>query len=252
MIDGLKSSGFLLIDEANDPLTQDIKNIDNEIYLDQFGQGGTQDIKLRFTCLTSTHSGAVRGMSDEMYNRLLLVELPKSEVKHTLDKSDLFLHDTERYTKALTDYAMWVLKDALVNEDYTKQTLKELQDKYRLELNSDVDDILSEASEHIVTACKSLASASGDLVLREGEYFIKRKRDIQQMVTDRLGEYSHIDVEKYSEELVTHFVGDQKSIRVDGKPRKYYTLNLKKYYGDGVSEEEKVVDLFDDLDLDEL
>lgn len=252
VIDGLKGSGFLLIDEANDALTQEIKNIDNRIQLDQFGQGGTQDIKLHFTCLTSTHKTAVRGMSDEMYNRLMIVQLRRDEMKYELLKSSLFLNEKGTYTKTITQHAKWLLKDSLTNPDYDESTLRTLQDKYRLELNDDVSEMLTEISERIVEEYKSLAGDSGDVIVRDGEYFIKRKKDLLQSVEDRFNEYSHIDKGKYADELGTHFVGDNRvSIRIDGKTEKFYPLKLKKYYLDMESDEslqQQVVDMFDDLD----
>jgi len=255
VIDGLKSSGFLLIDEANDALTQDIKNIDNYIQLDQFGQGGTQEIKLHFTCLTSTHKTAVRGMSDEMYNRLMLVELRKDEMQGTLDKSELFVNETNVYTETIIQQVKWLLKDTLTNPKYIKENLKMLQDKYRLELNDDVDEMLTEVSEYIVAEYKSLATEDGDILVRDGMYYIKRKTDIIKSIEDRFSEYSHIDKGKYSDELINHFIGDKKSsFRINRKPTQYYPLNLKKYYADANSEHSKqlmVVDEFDDLDLEE-
>lgn len=255
VIDGLKSSGFLLIDEANDALTQDIKNIDNYIQLDQFGQGGTQEIKLHFTCLTSTHKTAVRGMSDEMYNRLMLVELRKDEMQGILDKSELFVSEKNTYTDTLIQQVRWLLKDTLTNPKYTKESLRVLQDKYRLELNDDVGEMLTEVSEHIIVEYKSLASDGGDVLVRDGMYYIKRKTDILKSIEDRFSEYSHIDKGKYSDELVSHFIGDKKSsFRINGKPTQYYPLNLKKYYADADSEHSKqmmVVDDFDDLDLED-
>jgi len=255
VIDGLKSSGFLLIDEANDALTQDIKNIDNYIQLDQFGQGGTQEIKLHFTCLTSTHKTAVRGMSDEMYNRLMLVELKRDEMKGTLDKSELFIHSTNVYTDTIVQQVKWLLKDTLTNEKYTKKDLRTLQDKYRLEVNDDVGEMLTEVSEHIIAEYKSLASETGEVLTRDESYYIKRKTDLIKSIDDRFSEYSHLDKGKYSDELVNHFIGDKKlSFRINGKPTQYYPLNLRKYYVNADSNDTQqliLLDEFDDLDLEE-
>jgi hypothetical protein len=256
VIDGLKASGFLLIDEANDPLTQEIKNIDNYIQLDQFGQGGTQEVKLHFTCLTSTHKTAVRGMSDEMYNRLMLVHLTRDEIDYTIDKSELFISETNVYTKAITQQVRWLLKDALTNPKYNKEDLYQLQDKYRLELNSDVSEMLTEISEHVVNEYKSLAGESGDIILRDENYYIKRKTDLVQAVEDRLGEYSNIDTGKYSDELISHFIsGNTKNFKVNGSSVKYYQMTLKKYYKDFNSDEAKhlmLLDMFEDLEIADL
>jgi hypothetical protein len=251
VIDGLKSSGFLLIDEANDPLTQDIKNIDNYIQLDQFGQGGTQDIKLHYTILTSTHKQAIRNMSDEMYNRLLVIELGKKEPDYSLDKSQLFINENEAYSKTLTQYFKWLLKDALINPKYTKTDLIDLQNKYRLELNDDVNDMMYEISEKVIENLKVQASTYGDVVEKQGEYFIKRKKDLVGMIEDFIGEHGNVDVGKYSETMVAHFLpdGKTKTLKIEGKPIKYYVLNLKPYYA---TEQDAIIDEFEDLDAEEL
>ena len=246
VINGLKSSGFLLIDETNKPLTDDMKNMDKTIQLDQFGKGGTQDIKLHFTCMTSTHKTAVRGMSDEMYNRLLIVELNANEMAYPLDKSQLFIDENDAYTEATTQQSLWILKDALTNPSYTKATLRKMIEPYRLELNNDLDEMLSDLSETIAVEYKNLASDDGDVVVRNGEYFIKRKSDLVTAIEDRMSEYSHLDKGKHSEKLVAHFINDtKKSLRINGKPVKYYQLNLSRYYA---TEEEAITDQFEDLD----
>jgi len=241
IIDGLKSSGLLLIDEANNPLDQSIKDIDNYMQLDQFGQGGTQEIKLHYTVMTSTHKTAVRGMSDEMYNRLLLVELTAGEAGHPIDKSELFIKNSDHYTKNVKEYSLWLLKDALLNPDYSMIHLKKLQAKYRLELNSDTDEMLVEVSDRVVSEFKSLVSVDGNVLERNGAYLIKRKTDLVSAIEDRFSEYAHIDKGKYTDILTNHFLGAQKSVRLDGRPVKYYLLNLKTYYATVEDEQEATV-----------
>lgn len=247
VINGLKASGFMLIDEVNKALPQEIKNIDDYIYLDQFGQGGTQEIKLHFTLMTSTHKSATRTTSDEMFNRLLQVELGTDEMDHTLSHSPVFKKNTERYTKVVKGYSLFLLKDALVNPEYDHSTLYELQDKYRLEINSDIDDVLYDTSERVISNLKASISVGGDVVLYNEHYFIKKKKDLTGMIEDMLGEIPELDVGKYAEKLVKHFMpkDERKSIRIDGKSVKYYTLHMKPYYA---TEEEAVVEEFEDLD----
>ena len=119
-----------------------------------------------------------------------------------------------------------------MNPDYVIRDLRELQKKYRLELNSDVDEMLSEVSEMIIDEFKSLATLGGDVIERNGEYYIKRKKDLVEAIESRMSEFSHIDKGKYGDELVVHFMGKEevrKSFKVDNKSVKYYPVNLKKY-----------------------
>jgi hypothetical protein len=186
-------------------------------------------------------------MSDEMYNRLLVVELGKDEAKYTLDKSPLFIHENEAYSNTLTQYFQWLLKDTLTNQKYTKQDLLDLQNKYRLELNNDINDMLFEVSEKVISNLKAQATSYGDILVKQDEFFSKRKKDIVNMIEDLLGEHSHIDVGKYSDVLTSHFIPSQtaKSVKIDGMPIKYYPLNLKKYYA---NENDAIIDEFEDLD----
>jgi hypothetical protein len=245
VIDGLKASGFLLIDEANKPLTEDMKNMDKSIQLDQFGQGGTQDIKLHFTCLTSTHKTAVRGMSDELDNRLLLVEL--DDMDYPLHQSSLFINENEAYTEATIQHSFWILKDALTNPAYTKETLFKLIEPYKLEPSTDIDEMLSDLSEEIIATYKSLAGVDGDVVERNNIFYLKRKSELIAAIEDRMGEYTHLDKGKHSESLVKHFMpsATRKTLKINGKPVKYYKLNLTRYYA---SVEDAVMDEFDMLD----
>ena len=247
VINGLKASGFMLIDEVNKALPQEIKNIDDYIYLDQFGQGGTQEIKLHFTLMTSTHKSATRTTSDEMFNRLLQVELTNDEMQHTLSHSAVFKQNTDKYTKVVKGHSLYLLKDALISAKYVKEDLYALQDKYRLEINSDIDDVLYDTGERVIANLKASVGTGSDVVLHNDHYFVKKKSELIGVIEDMLGEIPELDVGKYAEKLVKHFMpsSDRKSVRVGGKSVKYYELHMKSYYA---TEEEAVVEEFEDLD----
>ena len=160
----------------------------------------------------------------------------------------MFRKNTNRYTTVLRSYFRWLLKDAITNPDYTeKDTLEPLQAKYRLELNSDVNDMLYDTAERVIENLKSQAGAYGDVLLWHDNYYMKRKKDLVGMVEDMLGENSQIDVGKYAEKLISHLMptAERKFIKLDGKSTGYYALNLKPYHA---TEEEAVISQFENLD----
>ena len=250
VVNGIKDSGLLLIDEANKALEPEIKDIDKEIQLDQFGAGGgTQILPLHFTGLTSTHSTATRNNSDELYNRFLQIELAPSEMAHTVVQSPLFNEDRDKYSETIKGYALTLFKDCLVNDNYTESDLKALQDKYRLPVNN---DLLYGISEGFIEQTKSLARDKGDIVFKAGRYYYKRKTDVSSYFKDRLGEIPSIDVGKYTERLMNHFKMDVNSkrvnVKIDNKPMSYWEVELKSFDG---SETYNLVSEFDDLDEDD-
>jgi len=251
VVDGIKNSGLLLIDETNDALEQEIKDLDKELYVDEFGAGGgTQKIKLHFTALTSTHKEATRNNSDELFNRFLQVELLESESEYHVTNSPVFQKNPDRYTEVVSSYLRYHFKQCLMGDQYTRQYLKSLQDRYRLPINSDLDEFVYEVSEKMVSNLKSVAGATGDVIVRQGEYYIKRKKDIHDSALDLLREVSSIDHAKYADKLTSHFItAPSKSVKVDGKPIKYYPLNMLTYTLD---ESQQITDMFDDLDIEEL
>jgi len=250
VVNGVKDSGLLLIDEANKALEAEIKDLDKDLYVDEFGAGGgTQKIKLHFTALTSTHKTATRNNSDELYNRFLQVELLESETAYHVTHSPIFQQDSVLYTEVISSYLRYHFKKCLTEDMYDKQYFSELQGKYRLPLNNDLDEFLYGVSEQVISNLKHLASDEGDILIRQGEYYAKRKGDITAMIEDLLKEVSSIDHGKYGEKIASHFIGAQsKTIKINGKPVKYYPLNLKTYTQD---KEQQVVDEFEDLDLEE-
>lgn len=250
VIDGIRKSGLLMIDEANNSLEAEIKDMDKELHVDQFGSGGTQILPLHFTALTSTHKTATRNNSDELYNRFLQVELTPKEVKHTLMQSQVFLRDTDRYTDVVSSYLLSLFRTTMTNDE-GKAELQILQDKYRLPINNDLDVILFEISEAFIEETRTSATDDGDVLTKAGAYYYKRKGDVISFFEDRLGEIASLDVGKYSELLTTHFLGEAsgKSIRIDGKPVKYYEVSLVPFTKD---ENVKVTAMFDDLDEKEL
>lgn len=251
LVDGLKASEFMLIDEANKTLPQEIKDFDRGIQLDQFGNGGgTQLIPLQFIGLTSTHSNATRNNSDELYNRFLQVELKAKEMKHTLTAGYYYNLNPSEYTESVTIRLNELLKET-INGDDSIEDLKALQAKYRLPLNNDLNELLFSLSEDFISETKGIAGESGDVVLKQGEYYYRRKGDAYNYFANRLGEVESIDHAKYAELLKNHFIEDEKgrNIKVDGKSIKYYKLNMSPYTED---EDEKVLSLFDDLELEDL
>lgn len=250
VIDGIKASGLLLVDESNKPLESEIKDMDKTLYVDEFGSGGgTQKIKLHFTTLTSTHKTATRNNSDELYNRFLQIELLQTESKHTVTQGMLYREDTDKYSRVVKSFMRYHFKKCLTDEKYDKEYLHNLQDKYRLPLNSDLDDLLYDIGQDFM----EMIEGGGDNYLeKEGLYYAKRKRDIKDQLTDWITEKApSIDVPKFVEKMEQHFIptNTRKTIKVDGKPIKFHTLNMKPFRLT-LTEEQSVIDEFDDLSIE--
>ena len=244
VIVGIKNSALLLIDEANSPLEAEIKDLDKEIHIDQFGSGGTQILPLHFTALTSTHKTATRNNSDELYNRFLQVELRKDEMKHTIMSSEVFLRDSDRYTQVTKSYLLGRFMET-IGGDKGKSELRALQAKYRLPMNNDLDVLIYDIAEMFIKQTKSSARDTGDVIVKGGNYYYKKKHDIKEFFTDLFQEIPAIDIGMYEELLTDHFVGNKRtSIRVNGTPKKVYKVTLLPYSTD---EDELIVSHFDEL-----
>ena len=251
VIKGIKKSALLLIDEANDALPQEIKDMDKELHVDQFGSGGTQVLPLHFTALTSTHKTATRNSSDELFNRFLQIELTSAESKYTIINSPLFIKNPDYYSSVVKSYLLALFKDVVTSEEYTRADLKALQEKYRLPMNNDLDLLLYDISKDIIEMIKYLAKDQGDIVKKGDEYFIKRKTIISDSIEDKLKEHSNLDAGKYIEKLTEHFVIklDTQNGRKKINGNQYYKIQLKPYYENSVEGyDPEIVDEFEDLD----
>lgn len=249
VIRGIKNSALLLIDEANTSLSAEIKDMDKELHIDQFGTGGTQVCPLYFTILTSTHKTATRNNSDELYNRFLQVELLPSEMKHTIMQSEVFLKNTTRYLNVTKSYLLYLFKTTMDGDEGAEELL-ELQNKYRLPINSDLETLLYEIGDSFIQETKRSATEHGEVRVRNGEYFYKRKGDIISFFEDKLKEIQGVDVGKYLEKLCNHFISKNRvSIKSKGEVTNFYKVELIPFTED---EEEIVKSKFDDLDLEDL
>jgi hypothetical protein len=251
VIEGIRKTGLLLIDETNDALEAEVKDMDKELHVDQFGSGGTQILPLHFTGLTSTHKRATQNNSDELYNRFLQIELTPKEMKYNLMQSEVYLRDTVKYEKVTHSYLLSLFRSTLLSEE-GKDELQELQKMYRLPKNNDLDILLYEISQAFIEDTKNIAKDTGlgGILLRNGEYFYKRKSDISSFFDDKLGEIQALDVGKYSELLTNHFVDLKRvSIKIDGKVSNYYKVNLTTYTDD---EDLKIANMFEDLEIADL
>jgi hypothetical protein len=248
VIDGLRASELMLIDEANKALEQDIKDLDKEVQLDQFGaNGGTQIIPLQFVALTSTHSNATRNNSDELYNRFLQIELKSSEMQHTVTSGHCFRRNPSEYTSSVQTRLNELLKASITGDDDLDE-LSALQEKFRLPMNNDLNELLFMISEDFILETKQMARDTGEVVARQGDYYYKRKGDVYTYFLNKLGETSGIDAPKYAEMLKNHFIDDDKgkNIKVGVSSSKYYKITMLPFTED---EDEKVLSLFDDLDI---
>ena len=244
VISGIKNSALLLVDEANTPLEAEIKDLDKEIHIDQFGSGGTQILPLHFTALTSTHKTATRNNSDELYNRFLQVELRKDEMKHTIMGSEVFLRDSDRYTQVTKSYILGRFMETIY-DDKGKDELRALQAKYRLPTNNDLDVLLYDIAELFIKQTKASARDDGEVILKGDKYYYKKKHDVKEFFTDHLQEIPAIDIGKYEELLTDHFIGNKRtSVRINGTPKKVYNVTLLPYSTD---EDELIVSHFDEL-----
>lgn len=246
IINGIRSSGLLLIDEVEHALPSEFKDMDERIQVDQFGSGGTQVIPLHFTGMTATHSTATSYTSDEIRNRLMQVELVPSEVKHTLVQSPYYLADKDAYTNTVRSYLLRRFKE-LIHSDCSFDELLELRERYKVAVSEIFADNLIQISEHLIEVFKGQVTTNGEIILRDGFYYIKRKTDVKKEAIDILNEFhktSNIDVGKYSERLYHHFVPDRvgRNIKIDGIAMRYYQMNLSAYYED---KEQEVIDDFD-------
>lgn len=247
VIDGVKNSGLLLIDEANKSLEQDIKDMDREIYVDEFGAGGgTQKIRLHFTALTSTHKTATRNSSDELYNRFLQIELTQEEMHRSISKSNIYRRDTEKYSEVIKTFAQYHFKKCLKNSEYDREYLQNLQAKYRLPINSDLDEFLYQVSGEVIDYVLTNVTDNEDVIERGGEYYIRRKTDLRNVIEDSITQLPSIDSGKYSDMLLNHFIQSQvKSIKIDNKSVKYYPIVMRTFI---LNEDDKIIDMFDDLE----
>lgn len=251
VINGVRASGLLLIDETNKALEAEIKDMDKDLYVDEFGAGGgTQIIPLHFTALTSTHKTATRNNSDELYNRFLQVELTEGESKHHVTASPVFQKDSTRYTEVIKGYSRWYFKHILKEKKFDEEYFKALQEKYRLPLNNDLDEFLYDVSKRAIAMVETLAEGEGDIICKEGVFYIKRKTDLSGMIDDMLKEISSLDHGKYNEKLMNHFLSvEAKTIKVGGKPVKYYVFNNRTYTQDP---SKQIIEMFDNLNDEEL
>lgn len=248
VIEGLKSSGLLLIDEANTQLESDIKNMDGDVNIDQFGSGGTQVIPLHFTALTSTHSGAISTNSDELCNRFLKVELVPSEMKYTVTDSPIYIKDTAHYSNVIKSHLINLFRDTLLGDE-SYEVLKELQEKYRLTMeDSDINDILVDAMNAFIEDTKNQAEFNGErVVCKLDKYYFKKKSDVKSFFKSYLSEHKELDINKYAELLATHVLGEGKrvSLRLSKEILSVYEASLLPFHMDS---HDRVCAMFDSLD----
>lgn len=249
LIEPLKRTGLLLIDEANEPLPQDVKEMDKFISIDEFKNGGTQRIRLFFTVLTSTHKTAISYNSDEFYERFLEIELTQSEMRHNVKESEYYKQDSELYESVVRTYVLRKFKEYLYG-DIPREEFLELQQKYRLTTGGELNEALHHISIQMIESWKDIASSYGDVIQRGGEYFIKRIGLIRTSAESHIAHLhtmTGIDKGKYVERLCNHFKGEDKNIKVDGKTQLYYRLNMSPYYE---NKEQEVIDDFDVIEED--
>lgn len=244
LIEPLKRTGLLLIDEANEPLPSDIKEMVKFINIDEFKNGGTQRIRLFFTVLTSTHKTAITYNSDELSERILEIELKPSEMRYNIKESPYYKSDSEKYESVVRSYVIRRFREYLYG-DTSRHEFLEFQEKYRLTTGGELNEALHHISIEMIDSWRDIAASYGDVVQKGDEYFIKRLgliRTSAEAFVGHLQTMTSIDKGKYVERLCNHFKGEDKNIKIDGKSILYYRLNMHPYYE---NKEQEVINDFD-------
>lgn len=240
VISGLFNTGFLLLDETDRALPREVKELGSHLMVDKFGKDGTQIIPLHFVIMTSTHRTAVLNASDEIKNRVLLMELHDDEPEFTIVQSDLYNADPEHYTAVVKSYMRWYC-GVLLQDDATIEELRRLQEKYRLEGLNDLDEFISDVIDTVRDAIKAEAGSQGEIIMKNGQYYIKGKKMLREMISQELQQLEGVDVGKYTEKIFKMFMpnADETRIKVDGTPQRYYHLEMHSKIDD---------DMFENLD----
>jgi len=244
IISGLFNTGFLLLDETDRALPREVKELGSYLMVDKFGKDGTQIIPLHFVIMTSTHRTAVLNASDEIRNRVLLMEVHDDEPEFTIVQSELYNADPEHYTKVIRSYMRWYC-GRLLEDNATIEDLRRLQDKYKLEGLNDLDEFISDVIETIRDAIKAEAATNGEFLIKNGVYYIKGKKLLREMISQELIQLEGVDVGKYTEKIFKMFMPDdiETRVRVNGAPARYYKISLYSKVDE---------DMFDDLTEEEL
>jgi len=246
VVEGLKRSGLLLIDEVNQAIPNTIKEMDKYIRLDQFGSGGTQEIEVLFTIFTSTHGAATRTTSDELSNRVMQITLEPSEMSHTLTNGRLYKENRDKYSRVISDYCKHLLI-ATIHSDAHKDELLDLQEEFELHGNDDLEEVIYDASVEFINYIKGSATDEKrhtHLKLHHGEYFAQKKKDVYDFFAEKFKTIEGLDHLKYADKLTSHFIGGTKDIRVNKDKKRYHKLILEPM---NESEEDKVLSLIDDV-----
>jgi len=236
VLNPIKETGLMLINEVDTAIPKALKELENRIQVKEFGMGGgTRSIPLHFLIMTSTHRTAILKASDEVAERTMFMELKEFESKYRLTKSPIFKRDKEYYSNVLKSHTVRQFKHYLYDGEFTANDLYELQEKYNLETSEDLDGIIEDV---FYTTREAIRSGLG--VEKDGNWYVKRKTDVRDLINSLLQDYSGVDTGKYVELIADRLIEDK---RVKVKGELLYRVNEKV---------NSVIDEFDDLDIDDL
>lgn len=205
-IDEMRNTGLLLIDEQDTAIPDELKGFVEGITLDQFGtNGGTQNIDLKCTILTSTHATMFSHADNEIVERCLMLKVTKH--KHSIKRSPIYLKDPIKYREHTEAFLKWTFKQEFLREHKTVELL-ELQEKYKVELQQ--EDVLEVVYEEVASAfvddCEN--NRNGCIVTNDGMCAVKTKDYILHAIETALSHYPELPNPKGKQSEITSKIID--------------------------------------------
>ena len=222
----IKMCGLILADDINE-IPLEIKNVSDELHMTVLYEG-TINHPCKFMCFTSTHKSSIDTISEELKNRILVMDL---ENEFTLRHSTLCQSNSQKYRQYTENYVKGLIIDA-IEAEVDEAMLRELQEKYRAPEHNARDEIIEIIEERIGREVNELLKdADSEVILVKGKLYALHKKEIIKIVRRAIElEFDGMVVDKQKEcsKLMDKFASDKPMFphRKDGQKRNYYELHI--------------------------
>ncbi len=228
--DGLGRCGLLLVDDIDHVPGLEFKSLTDEIQI-TVNYKGRPTMPLKFLAMTSTHAGIFDGAGDEIINRVLHMALGDDFI---FNDSLLWKENPHRYRVDTLKFIRNIMLKTL-KEKSTMKELQELQDKYKMDSNNALSEIVQKTVEDVYYDIfgdevfeGNIETYKSDEGVYKGIYFVDKKIQITEKIREHLKDNSSgisLDFHKYKNDILNSIIGER--TKVGGTAR--YQILPKRY-----------------------
>ena len=206
----LQKSGLLAVDDV-ESLTLDFKGILDDVSM-RVMYCGTIAHQLNMMVMTSTTDKALGGMSEEMFGRILMVEVPKNLGCVSITDSRLYAADSKIYKSVSEKYLMGLFYK-YVTAPISEVDFRVLQNSFKMKTGfSEFVETIEDIEIEIKASIERASKVNAEVVSVGSSYYVTKKSFVKNIIREIMSGHTVSDPKKVEKQMMDSIVGSRTTV----------------------------------------